>query len=80
MITDIRKGRISSVADDGKTVTVTPYNGGIVTPSLTVQFFLIGAVPVGSEVLYVLFEDNTGSVIGRTDGEWNHSLQKVEGG
>lgn len=76
----IQKGKVSSLAGDGKTVSVTPYNGGIVTPQLTVPFFLIGAVPVNTEVTYVLFEDNTGTVLGRMDGEWNHSLQEAEGG
>lgn len=76
----IQKGKVSSLAPDGKTASVTPCNGGIVTPFLTVPWFLIGVVPVNTEVVYVLFEDNTGSLLGRMDGEWNNGLQGTEGG
>lgn len=73
----IHKGKISTIENGGKYVTVTPYNGGTVTPPLTVPFFLTDALPVNTPVVYVLFEDNTGVVVSRMDGEWNHSLQKA---
>ena len=76
----VLKGKVSDVLNGGAAVTVTPYGGGVVTVPLTVPFFLIGALEVNIPVAYVLFEDNTGIVLARMDGEWNHKLQFVEGG
>ena len=75
---EIQKGKVSTVAVDTAHASVTPYNGGIVTPPLVVPFYLIGAVPVGTEVAYTIFEDNTGVILCRMDGGWNHSLQEVD--
>ena len=76
----VLKGKVSDVLNGGASVTVTPYGGGVVTIALTVPFFLIGALDVNMPVAYVVFEDNTGLILARMDGEWNHSLQPVEGG
>ena len=76
----VLKGKVSGVLNGGAAVTVTPYGGGVVTIPLTVPFFLIGALDVNTPVAYVVFEDNTGLILARMDGEWNHSLQPVEGG
>lgn len=76
----VLKGKVSAILNGGAAVTVTPYGGGVVTVALTVPFFLIGALDVNIPVAYVVFEDNTGIVLARMDGEWNHSLQLVEGG
>lgn len=76
----VLKGKVSDVLNGGTAVTVTPYGGGVVTKPLTVPFFLIGALEVNIPVAYATFEDNTGIVLARMDGEWNHSLQPVEGG
>lgn len=70
----IQKGKVSSILDNGNAVTVTPYIGGTVTDTLTVPFFLRGALEVGTPVVYVSFEDNTGTVLTRMDGEWSHKL------
>lgn len=76
----VLKGKVSAVLNGGAAVTVTPYGGGVVTTPLTVPFFLIGALDVNIPVAYAIFEDHTGIVLARMDGEWNHSLQTVEGG
>ena len=76
----IHKGKVSSVLSGGKTVTATPYSGGTVTTPLAVPFFLIDALSVGTPIVYVTFDDGTGVVLSRMDGEWNHILQEVEGG
>lgn len=76
----VKKGKVSTLSDDGVTVTVTPFSGGIVSAPLVVPFFLIGALPVGTPVVYSVFEDNTGIVLARADGDWNHQLQEIEGG
>ena len=76
----VLKGKVSDVLNGGVAVTVTPYGGGVVTVPLTVPAFLIGALDVNIPVAYAIFEDNTGIILARMDGEWNHSLQPVEGG
>lgn len=68
----IQKGVISSVLNRGEMVTVTPYAGGTVTAPLAVQYFLVGALPINTPVVYALFDDNTGIVLARMDGDWNH--------
>ena len=76
----VLKGKVSDVLNGGAAVTVTPHGGGVVTVPLTVPFFLIGALAVNIPVVYSIFEDNTGIVLARMDGEWNHSLQPAEEG
>ena len=76
----VLKGKVSAVLNGGAAVAVTPYGGGVVTVPLTVPFFLVGVLDVNIPVAYAVFEDNTGIVLARMDGEWNHSLQLVEGG
>ena len=73
----VHKGKVSSVLNDGKTVMVTPYAGGIVTAPLVVPFFLIGVLPIGTPVIYSTFDDNTGIILARTDGDWNHNFYVV---
>lgn len=72
----IGKGTISAIYD-GKTATVTPYNGEVVTEQLAIPFFLHGGLEVGMAVVYSAFEDCTGVILARMDGEWSH---KLEGG
>ena len=69
----VQKGKVSTVLDGGKSVTVTPYAGGTVTASITVPAFLVGALPVGTPVAYVVFDDNTGIVLARMDGKCNET-------
>ena len=75
----VKKGKISTLSADGRTATVTPYSGGIVSSPLVVPFFLIGALPIGTPVIYSVFEDNTGIILARADGDWNHKLQEIGG-
>ena len=70
----VQKGKVAAVLDGGKKVTVTPYAGITVTTAITVPFFLVGVLPVGTPVAYVVFDDNTGIVLSRMDGEWNQNL------
>ncbi len=74
----VQKGKVSTVLNGGKAVTVTPYAGSTVTATLTVPFFLIGALPIGTPVAYVVFDDNTGIVLSRMDGEWNETILNRE--
>lgn len=75
----VLKGKVSTVLNSGRAVTVTPYAGTTVTAPLAVPFFLVGALPVGTPVAYVVFEDNTGIVLSRMDGGWNEQLLSREG-
>lgn len=69
----IQKGKVSSVVDGGKKITATPFAGGIVTSPLVVPAALIGVLPVGTAIVYTVFEDGTGIVISRVDGTWNEN-------
>ena len=66
----IQKGKVSAVLNGGRSVTITPYAGGTVTVPITVPAFLVDAVPVGTPVVYVVFDDNSGIVLSRMDGQW----------
>ena len=68
-----QKGKVSSVLDGGKTVTATPYFGGAVTAPLVVPSELLGLVPVNTPIVYISFQDGTGIVISRLDGQSNGS-------
>ena len=70
----IQKGKVSAVLDGGRSVTITPYAGGTVTTPVTVPAFLVGFVPVGTPVAFVVFEDNTGIVLSRMDGQWTPNI------
>lgn len=76
----VKKGKVSTVSADEKMVTVTPYSGGIVSAPLVVPFFLVGALPVNTPVVYATFDDNTGIVLSRADGDWNHGQLPAEEG
>lgn len=77
----VSKGKISALHDGGKMAEVKPYTGEVVTVRLVVPFFLFECLTVGMEVIYAAFDDNTGAILARMDGEWNHDLKgmvKVE--
>ena len=71
----IGKGTISAIYGD--TATITPYTGGVVTEKLVIPFFLYDCLEVGMPVVYAAFEDCTGVILARMDGDWSH---KLEGG
>lgn len=70
----IQKGKVSTILNGGKSVTITPYNGGIVSAPITVPYFLLGSLQVNTPVVYVDFEDNTGIVLSRMDVGWDNSV------
>ena len=71
----IDKGTVSALLEGGKKINVKPYLGDIVTVDLVVPYFLFECLEVGMPVVYVTFEDNTGIVLARMDGEWSHKLR-----
>lgn len=89
----IQKGNISTVegaADrngDKTTARVLPCTAdGMVTRPLTIPWWLrgkMGNLKPGDEVAYAMFEDGTGIILSRMDGEWDGTVPgsvKVEKG
>ena len=89
----IQKGKISTVegaADrngDKTTARVLPCTAdGMVTRPLTIPWWLrgkMGNMKPGDEVAYAMFEDGTGIILSRMDGEWDGTVPgsvKVEKG
>ena len=89
----IQKGKISTVegaADrngDKSTARVLPCTAdGMVTRPLTIPWWLrgkMGNLKPGDEVAYAMFEDGTGIILSRMDGEWDGTVPgsvKVEKG
>lgn len=71
----IEKGYISAILDGGKKVTVVPaFSSDVVSHELVVPFFLFECLAVKMEIVYCWFQDDTGMVLGRMDGEWNHKI------
>lgn len=73
-IGNVNKGTVSAIFDGGRTAAVKPYTGEVVTVRLVVPFFLLDCLIVGMPVAYCTFRDNTGLILARMDGEWNHTL------
>ena len=89
----IQKGKISTVegaADrngDKTTARVLPCTAdGMVTRPLTIPWWLrgkMGNLKPGDEVAYAMFEDGTGIILSRMDGDWDGTVPgsvKVEKG
>lgn len=72
----IDKGKITSV--DGNVVRVVPCNeSGLVSARVVVPWHLRGGsgnLKKGTEVIYAIFEDQTGILLGRADGDWGDYL------
>lgn len=77
----IDKGKISALKDGGKMAEVIPSQSGqAVTTTLTVPVLLQGNLQVNTEVAYVTFEDNTGIILDRLDGQNTHKHEYTHGG
>ena len=80
----IQKGTISSVEgdtdrnDDKTKARVLPCTAdGMVTRPLTIPWWLrgkMGNLKPGDEVAYVMFEDGTGVILTRMDGNWDGTV------
>lgn len=72
-VAEIEKGEISSLSET--TATVIPsFSADPVSAKLVIPFYLLRCLEVGMQVCYAMFEDNSGIILGRMDGEWNHDL------
>lgn len=73
---EIKKGRISTLDAQGTTAAAVIDNApGAVSSTLIVPFYLLGCLEIGMQIAFVEFEDCTGLVLARMDGEWNHDLK-----
>lgn len=78
----INKGTIGSI--DGNTARVIPSDASAKpTSKITIPWYLrgnSGNLTKGTEVVYVEFEDSTGLLLGRADGEWGAYLPCLTAG
>lgn len=85
-ITDrtIQKGTISSIEGEvdrngnmTKARVLPSTSGGAITRPITIPWWLrgqMGNLAPGVEVAFILFEDSTGIIITRMDGEWSSTI------
>ena len=72
----IKKGKLSTLSRGRqKHYCGNQQSPGAVSCTLTVPFFLVECLEVGMPIAFVEFEDCTGLVLARMDGEWNHDLK-----
>ena len=77
----IDKGVICALKDGGSKVEVIPATSqGTVTVPLAVPDLLRGNLAVNTEVVYVMFDDNTGAILCRLDGKNAHTHEYTHGG
>lgn len=78
----INKGTIASIS--GNTARVVPSDAGAKpTARITIPWHLRGGsgnLKKGTEVVYVEFDDSTGLLLGRADGEWGAYLPSLSAG
>lgn len=78
----INKGKIASIS--GNTARVVPSDAsGKPTAKITIPWHLrgnSGNLKKGTLVVYVEFEDSTGLLLGRADGEWGAYLPSLSTG
>lgn len=78
----INKGKIASIS--GNTARVTPSDAnGKPTAKITIPWHLRGSsgnLKKGTAVVYVEFDDATGLLLGRADGEWGAYLPSLNAG
>ena len=78
----INKGTIASIS--GNTARVVPSDTGAKpTAKITIPWHLrgnSGNLKKGTAVVYVEFDDSTGLLLGRADGEWGAYLPSLSAG
>lgn len=78
----INKGTIGSIS--GNTARVVPSDASAKpTAKITIPWHLrgnSGNLKKGTEVVYVEFDDSTGLLLGRADGEWGAYLPSLSAG
>lgn len=72
--TYIMKGKVSAVMSKTKATVVPMFSDSPVSIELVIPWYLWECLAVDMEVIYSQFPDNTGIILGRMDGEWNHKI------
>ena len=76
----INKGRIAGI--EGNTARIVPADAGArPTAKITIPWHLrgiAGGLKKDTEVVYVEFDDATGLLLGRADGEWCAALDELK--
>ena len=72
----INKGKVSALTDREHATVVPSFSDTPVTTELVIPFYLLECLEVGMDVVYTQFPDNTGVILARMDGEWNHKVWK----
>lgn len=70
----VNKGKISAVVDKTHATVVPAFSDTPVTTELVIPFFLWECLEPDMDVIYTQFPDNTGMIVARMDGEWNHRI------
>lgn len=76
----VNKGKISAVKDKTHATVVPAFSDTPVSTALVIPWALLECLEVGMDVVYAQFPDNTGVILARMDGEWNHKLWADDGG
>ena len=72
--TYIMKGKVSAVMSKTRATVVPMFSDSPVSIELVIPWYLWECLEVDMEVIYSQFPDNTGIILGRMDGEWNHKI------
>ena len=79
---NINKGTIAGI--EGNTARVVPSDAGAKpTAKIVIPWHLrgdTGKLKKGTAVVYVEFDDSTGLLLGRADGEWGEYLPRLTAG
>ena len=70
----VNKGKIWPIEDEEHATVIPSFSDTPVTIKLIIPFFLKRCLETDMEVVYAQFPDNTGVILARLDGEWNHDL------
>lgn len=74
----IDKGKISSISENGEKAVVIPsYTDSAVTFPLVIPDSLKDSLSVNDSVLYATFEDNTGIILSRMDGQDGGKVEPI---
>ena len=77
----IYKGKITSIDSNGKAARVDPLDKDAApTAKIVIPWHLrgdTGKLAKGTAVIFCSFEDGTGLILGRADGEWGEYLPKL---
>ena len=74
MDVSINKGKISEIKSKTVATVVPTFSSVPVTADLTIPWYLWEGLEIGMDVAYVQFPDNSGLILSRMDGEWNHKI------